>query len=137
MSQTFTLRPSRHLATVLTALHALAMFSVWVVPLPLWSRAVLLFVLLLSWGYFLCRDVYQLLPDSWVALRQEGQQMVVLTHSGEAVLGAIHPSSLASPLLIVLRILPQDRHWPRNVVLFSDSLEQETLRHLRVSLKWC
>jgi hypothetical protein len=77
-----------------------------------------------------------LLPVSPVAIRLEGQNITLLTRSSGELPGQILDDSLVTSFLTILNVLPQGKSWPRSVLVFSDSMDSQRSRELRVLLKW-
>ena len=136
MQRQFNFQPSPYLALALIAMHSAAMLSLWVLALPLWAHLTLALLLLASLLHHLRRDAWLSAPSSWVSLWLEGDRIELTARNGQKIAGKIMPDSLISPLLSVLKILPQDAHRARCAIILPDSLDDDSFRQLRVNLMW-
>lgn len=136
MQRQFNFQPSPYLALALIAMHSAAMLSLWALALPLWAQLILVLLLLASLLHHLRRDAWLTAPSSSVSLWLDGDRIELTVRSGQKIAGKIMPDSLISPLLSVLKILPQDAHQARCAIILPDSLDVDSFRQLRVYLKW-
>ncbi len=58
------------------------------------------------------------------------------TRAGEVIAGRVRASTLVHPWLLVLRVAPEGGGRERAVVLLPDSADGDSLRALRVVLRW-
>lgn len=86
--------------------------------------------------YQLMLNAWLVLPASFVAIRVEREEVVLISRSGEEWSGYILRNSVVTPLLTVLNVLPHKKKSVRSVVIFPDSMNPERFRELRVLLKW-
>lgn len=136
MRRQFTLQPSRYLAAMLITAHGITLAALLPLALPLWAKAALASLMLLSLMHHLRRDAWLSAPSAGVALMLEGERVVLTTRGGEQWAGQILHNSLVTPFLTVLNVLPQGAHFARSVVILPDTLDAESFRQLRVWLKW-
>ena len=136
MQRQFNFQSSSYLALALIAMHSAAIVSLWALALPFWTHVTLVLLLLASLLHHLQRNAWLSAPSSNVSLLLDGDRIVLTARSGEKIAGKVMPDSLISPLLTVLKILPQDAHWARCVIIFPGCMENESFRQLRVCLKW-
>ena len=136
MQQQFKLQPSRYLTTILIFAHGAALAALLPLTLPIWSKTALALLMLFSLMYHLRRDAWLSAPSSGIALKLEGDQVVLGTRGGEQLVGQVLRDSLVTPFIAVLNILPQGARFARSVVILPDSLDAESFRQLRVWLKW-
>jgi len=132
----FKLYPSRICAALLTVAFSLSILISFLLPIPVSVKAMLVILLVSALAYYLLRDVWLLLPFSPVAIRLEGQNITLLTRSSGELPGQILDDSLVTSFLTILNVLPQGKSWPRSVLVFSDSMDSQRSRELRVLLKW-
>jgi len=132
----FKLYPSRIYSALLLIAYALAILTGFVVVMEIWPGVLLALLLLCALVYYLCRDVWLLLPSSYTKIRAENGNMVLLTRDGCEISGQLARDSLVTPVLTILNILPAEKQRVRSVVIFSDSMDKEQFRELRVLLKW-
>jgi toxin CptA len=128
------IRPSRLLALYVLCVHAIAMLVVFVLPISLWLKCGLLFVLTMS-----CALTYR----RRVGLRSR-HSIMGLNRSTDGIWriqlgdGTVHevvllPDSYLHPELLILNFRVGKRR-RRSVVLLRDSADCTCLRHLRVAL---
>jgi toxin CptA len=127
--------PSRYLAVILIAAHAIAL-SALLPALPLWAGAALAILLFISLLHYLLRDAWLRLPQSCAGLVLEVDGVVLIRRDGVRLPCRIMPGSLVAPGLTVLNMQQQGARTARNVVILPDSLDAESFRQLRVWLKW-
>jgi toxin CptA len=136
MSQHFQFKPSRYLAVLLGIAHGSVLGILPWLSLPFWARLLLAAVLLGSLGYYLWREAGLRAADSCIGLVYATEAVTLQLCNGEQVGGKIAPDSLVTPLLTVLRIVPEAGGGTRSVVLLADSMDREAFRQLRVRLQW-
>lgn len=100
------------------------------------AKTALAVLLACALAYYLRRDAWLLSSASHVALRLEGNHIVLITRGGGEVPGLVLRDSVVTPALTILNVLPQGKKTARSVVIFPDSLDAERSRELRVLLKW-
>lgn len=136
MAHSFKLYPSRICSALLFAVYSLTILIVLILPIFVLAKAALAVLLLCCLVYYLRRDAWQLSASSPVAIRLEGDSIVLLDRNGDEVSGQLLPDSLVTPALTILNVLPHGKKSARSVVIFPDSLDRERGRELRVLLKW-
>ena len=136
MQQQFNLQPSRYLAATLIVAHGVAIAALFPLAFPAWAKSALACVILFSLVYHLRRDAWLSAPSSSKALALESEQVVLTTHGGEQLAGRVLRDSMVTPFITVLNILPPGARFASSVVILPDSLDAESLRQLRVWLKW-
>ena len=131
------LSASKQLALLLSAGHlgALAIGAILALSTP--GFALLCVAVVLSWYRSHERHALLRSPRSFVALAFEGEQTCALKmRSGRWIQGTISDSSYALPWLIILHVAIEQRMFGARVVLFADSMPQESHRRLRMRLRW-
>lgn len=136
MQQHYTLLPSRYLALLLSVAHGAALLAVSVLAVPFWAQLTLNVLLLLNLAYQLYRAAWLIAPSAVVAFRFEDGGVVLDTRGGGKLAGKLLDSSLVTPYLTVLNVLPQGARLARGVTIMPDSLDAESFRQLRVYLQW-
>lgn len=136
MQRQFKLQPSRYFAAMLITAHGITLVALLPLALPIWAKAALTSLMLLSLIHHLRRDAWLSAPSAGVALLLEGDRVVLTTRGGEQLAGQMLRDSLVTPFITVLNVLPQGTHFARSVVILPDSLDAESFRQLRVRLKW-
>ena len=120
----------------LLLLHMLAAAVVYVTALPLSARLALLLLIFLSLLYYLARDAYLLMPDSWceISLVQDGVALV--TRDGSIFIGQLVTGTTVSSYFVVLRLKLHNRYRPVSRVIFPDALNVDEFRAFCVRLKF-
>ncbi len=136
MMQTFKFTPSRYLAALLVTGHLVAIMALIPLALPLWSRLILALALAVNLACLLRRDVLLQAPASCIALSVGNGRVEILTRNGEQLSCRLLRSSLVTPFITVINVLPQGARLARSAVLLPDGLDAESFRQLRVWLKW-
>lgn len=136
MRNYFAFYPSRQLAVCIFLGHGVAFGALVLVPIPKVALILLLIVLSLSSIYYVLRDAQLSLPGACIALRLEGEQVVLFNRNGDELTGRLLRSSVITPYMVILNIVLENHRWRQNVILLSDSMDAELFRQLRVTLKW-
>ena len=128
---------SRILAAILITMHAAAIVAMSVLPIPLWLRVTGGALLLASAALMVRR--YAFLKGSQACSRlrisKDGECKVELTADRVAT-GRLQSGWLASPLLVVARVRCNGERLARKIVLLPDSTDADTLRRLRIFLRF-
>ena len=140
------IRPSRLMAVVLIAVHAVSVWAVWVSALPIATHIMLKSALALSLWFCMRQSGWLNAPWFATAVRirpadaeEAGDRIEVQYRNGRRVEGEILEGSFVAPWLVTLGFRPKGaRRWiPRKVItLLPDSADRESLRRLRVRLRW-
>lgn len=130
------IRFSPRFAILLLLLHMMVAAAVYVTAMPLEARLAMLLMILLSLIYYLARDVFLLLPDSWREISLEQNGIVVVTRDGSKLPGRFANETTVSSYFVVLRVKPEGRHLPVSRVIFPDALSAGAFRELCVHLKF-
>ena len=136
MQRQFNLQPSAYLAITLIAIHGAAVAALLALALPFWAHGLLILLLLANLLHHLWRNAWLSAPSSAVAVLLDGDRIVLTQRSGIQIVGKLLSHSLIAPFLTVLNILPINSFHAHNVIIFPDSLDAESFRQLRVSLRW-
>ena len=132
----FKLYPSRIFSALLYSVYTASLLIVFILPAALLAKAALAAVLVFFLRYFLRRDAWLLLPSSYVAIRLDGERIVLKSRMGSEISGQVARDSVITPLLTVLNVVPQGKRGMRSIIIFPDSMDKERFRELRVLLKW-
>lgn len=132
----FKLYSSRIFSVLLYAVYTISILIVFILPAGLLAKAALTAALIFSLRYALRRDVWLLLPSSYVAIRLDGDRIFVRRRMGSDISGQVLRDSVVTPLLTVLNVVPQGKRRMRSIIIFPDSMDKERFRELRVLLKW-
>lgn len=131
------LRPSARLAAALIAAHLLAAATVLTLSLPAWSRLGLFAAVVFSAVPSLRRHALRSSAEACTALEvhRDGSVQWRL-RSGAVRDGRLLGDTFVTPLLTVVRLRRGDNGRREAVVLFPDSAEADSLRALRVWLRF-
>ena len=125
-------RPSRRVALLNTLVHAGAVLCLFLTELSLVICGLLAAVILVHYGFYL-RQFLSPQPVTFKLDRRERWQL--LQEGKEAVDLKLLPGAFVHPRLVVLCFRePAGR--TRFCVLTDDNLDRQTLRRLRVRLRW-
>ena len=132
----FKFSPSRVCAALLISVHTLAILIVFLLPIAGLAQAISAILLLLALRYHLYRDAWLRLPSSHVAMHLQGNNIILITRSGEELHTQLLLDSVVTPALTILNVIPQGKRIARSVIIFPDTLDQDSNRELRVLLRW-
>ena len=121
------IRFSPRLAILLLLLHSTAAVVFHMTAMPLVVRLLMLLAILLSLIFYLARDVFLLMPESWREITLDQDAIAVVTHDGSKLFGRIENETVASSFLIVLRVKIDGRSLPVFRVIFPDSFGPDAL----------
>ncbi len=131
------IRTSRILAAVLVAMHAAAIVAVSLLPIPWWIRLTGGVLLLASASLMVRRYAFVRGAQACSRMRISKDGVCALELDNDRVLtGRLQSGWLASPLLVVAQVRCEGEWLARKVVLFPDSSDSETLRRLRIFLRF-
>lgn len=137
MQRFYKLRPSLILSLLLSFMCLVLQVLLWQLPLPK-SVLLVLTVVVLCWGgYCILHDANLRMGHSCVAFRLEGQDEIVLVlRSGRHMSGRVSPDSLVTPYLVILNVALSEPHGGRSLLILADAIGNDSLRRLRIALKW-
>lgn len=131
------LRPSAALALMLSAGHGTAAVTLFPLDLPAAVKVLVGLALLASAVASVARHAWRWGSRACVRLRVGPDLGAELeTRAGERIAGRVLPSTLVHPWLLVIRVAPEGGGRERAVVLLPDSADADSLRALRVVLRW-
>ena len=131
------LSPSRLCALYLVFGYALGAICLFLAPLPIWLKSLLLCALLLNFLFVVMHQSWRVLPFSIVALQLDRDGVVLMEQRNGTVLSVrVLGSSFVAPYLTIILYKTHKAWFARSVVLFPDMLPQDLFRNLRVWLKW-
>ncbi|WJW76748.1 hypothetical protein QVG61_06600 [Thiohalobacter sp. IOR34] len=126
------LRPSRQLLGLLAVLHGLALYALWLTPLPAMLRAALLLLLLGGIG----RSLWRLHGPAAVRRlwgRLDGP-LLLQQADGRRLRVRLRPGAFESGMLLLVHLDSGDR-WPRPLPILPDMLAADDYRRLRRELR--
>lgn len=136
MLDRFVIKPSRYLFLLLLALHALALCSVWFTDLTVLLQLGLSLLVLLSLFYHFKRHVLLRGKQSWRAFSLDKLHVDVITRGGEELAGCILDQTVVTPYFVLLRVRLDGRRFAVSRIIFSDALQTDAFRELRVRLRF-
>jgi hypothetical protein len=128
---------SRVLAAVLVSLHAAAMAAVVVLPIAWWIRLTGCALLLASASLTVRQYAFVTGSQACSRLRIANDGVCRLELDGSRIVtGRLLSGWLASPFLTVVQVHCKNERLARKLVLLPDSSDSETLRRLRIFLRF-
>ena len=125
-------RPSRQVCLFNTLVHAGAVVSLVLADIPHGAAVLIGAGVLAHYGYYLGRH---LSPENICFKLDRGDRWQLLREGNEAADLKLLPGALAHPHIVVLCFREAGGR-PRSCVLTRDNLDAQTLRRLRVRLRW-
>ena len=131
------LRASRKLALLLAAAHAAAIVAVIALPAPWWLRLPGVLLLLASGTIMIRHRALLQHTNSVVRLRlmRDGSCQLE-TRDQRQISGQLRPGWFVSPPMVVVRIACSGERSPRSIALLPDAADADTLRRLRIFLRF-
>ncbi len=126
------LKSSHNLVLLLLLSHALVLIVVCLTALPLAIRLLLFLPIFTSLAYALARDALLLLPDSLQQISFAGDCLTVITRNGISYSAKVSRQTVVTPCFVCLSLEGSNRY----SAIFSDALDKELFRELRVFLKF-
>lgn len=130
------IKPSPRFAALLLLFHATVAIAVYAVAIPFQARLATILLVFLSLIYYMARDVFLLLPDSWRDIALNQNIVSVVSRDGSSFFGQAANKTIASPYFVVLRIRLDNHRLPVSRVIFPDALGAGEFRELCVHLKF-
>jgi hypothetical protein len=139
-------RPSRVMAVMLIVVHGVAVWAVWVSGLPIATHITLKLALALSLCLSLRQSGWLNAPGFVTSLRirpaapeEGGDRVEAIFRNGSRLEGEVLEGNFVAPWLVTLGFRAHgSRRWlpPTVITLLPDSADRESLRRLRVRLRW-
>lgn len=132
----YKLQPSRIFFSFLLFASLISLVVILILPMNVLGKLV---CVCLSQGvlmHYLLRDVLLILADSVVVLSFRGDQASLISNAGSDYTGKIIRQTIVTPFLTILIMLPDNHRLSRSVVIFSDGMDTEAYRELRVRLRF-
>ena len=127
---------SLHFCMLLLLLHMMAATAVYLTAMPQEARLAMLLLISLSLIYYLARDAFLLLPDSWCEITLDQGGVAVVTRDGSKLFGRFAKESTVSSFLVVLCVKLDGHRLPVSRVIFPDALSAGAFREFCVRLKF-
>lgn len=130
-------RPSRQLAALLYAAHAVSIVLLWSLTLPVALKVAIAVLVVISLIHYLSQDAWLTAHHAVTAFTlTEARQCTATLHSGKSVTGEVLGGTFVAPYLTVILYQPEGKFFTRSIVIFPDSIDAEIFRKLRVWLRW-
>ena len=130
------LKSSLRYSMSLMFLHMAVAVSVCSTTIPVAAKIMILMPIALSLAYYLARDVLQQLPNSWVGITLDHDEVSITTRDGRSFYAQPEKNTFVFPWFIVLRIVPEEHRMAVSRVVFSDALSDDEFRELSVRLRF-
>lgn len=131
------LHASRTLVFLLALAHLLSLVLIWLLPLTQAAQILSSLLLMASFLFYLRRDGLLAAGNSILQLRLDPEcNCTYQTRAGAWREARLLGSSMVTPWLSVLNLMPENSRIARHLVIFPDSAEAESLRKMRVLLRW-
>lgn len=131
------LHASRTLIFLLVLAHLFSLALIWLLPLTQAAQILASLLLMGSFLFYLRRDGLLAAGNSILQLRLDPEcNCTYRTRNGTWREAGLLGSSMVTPWLSVLNLMPENSRIARHLVIFPDSAEAETLRKMRVLLRW-
>lgn len=130
------IKPSPRFALLLLFLHMMAAITVYATALPPSVRLAIILLIVLSLLYFLARDAFLFLSDSWDKISLDQGGVSVVARGGSSFLAQVANSTIVSPYCIVMRVRLEGHRLLVSRVIFPDALSAGEFRELCVRLKF-
>ena len=129
-------QPSVWLLTGYAAVQSAALLSLWWVDIPLWALVLGVGLCTAHAGWVVPRQLALSSPAAYRGLRCTAQGWQVFSPAQGWQSIALHPDSLALPVIILLRFRLSGQRRVRSLCIARDSLSRDQHRRLRVRLKF-
>jgi toxin CptA len=130
-------KPSRYIAAVLTAAHAVAAATMLPLDLPIAGKLALVVLVVASLAHAILQHALLWSRRALTALelRDKGE-VAVQTRDGEWHDARILGTSYVSPTLSAINLRVADARLARHILIVPDNCDPEQFRRLRVYLRW-
>lgn len=130
------IKSSVRFAMVLLLSHAIAASAACLTAMPGTARLAVFSLIALSLYYYLARDVFLIFSNSWREISLDQSSASVVAQDGSKLIGLVAGKTIVSPYFVLLRIRPEGRYRLASRVIFSDAMDVDAFRELRVRLKF-
>jgi len=139
---TVKLLPSRMMLWLFVATAVFISGILVLVPLAFWSRIAILSIIIVNLLYFSCRDALLVFSWSYTSLNINAKdQLQLVRKDGKKLEVNVQENTVVTAYLTVLNCQRQEstflqRLLPLHIVIFSDAVNADDFRQLRVWLRW-
>jgi hypothetical protein len=130
------IKPSPRFVLLLLFLHMAAAITVYATAVPPAVRLVTILLIALSLFYYLTRDVFLFLSDSWCEISLDQSGVSIVTRDGSNILAQVTKTTIVSPYCVVLRVRLSGHRRLVSRIIFPDGLGAGEFRELCVCLKF-
>ena len=121
---------------LLLLLHIIAGVAVLATTLPWAVRLAVYLLIILNLIYYLMRDVFLLLPDSWCEILFDQGEIVLVTRHGSKLPVQLANGITVSAWFVVLNLKLPGHRLPVSRIIFPDALDPGVFREFCVRLKF-
>lgn len=115
---------------------SVALVLLFLMPLPWWVKLAAGAALWTSAVYYLRHEAFLSMQTSNVCLQMDAGQVTITGRDGKSWSGLVLHDSFITPQMVILNVLPEGAYFSRSVIILPDSLGNDSLRQLRVLMKW-
>lgn len=135
---TIRLKSSKQYTLLLCSAHFAVVCILWKIDCSIFIKLIGTILLAISLCLYLRCHALLLSPRSIVSLlfSEDGSTCIAQTQSNEHITLIIKGDTFVTPYLTVLSMKSPYSIFPRNIVIFPDSIDVEKFRQLRIWLRW-
>lgn len=134
MQKDFFLHSSHLLTAYILVGHVVVSAALIFSSFPL--RWLMLGILLLSSTYYLLRDAWLVLGESWVKFKLDEGHVTLTNRAGGTVTGSLMRESVVTPHFVTLNVTGDNWRGRVRLLVMQDCMEENAFRQLRVMMKW-
>lgn len=130
------IKPSRHFAFLLLALHLGSAIVVYLTNITWAVKLISLALIASSLLFFWTRDIWLRLPNSWREITLRKNDVSIGVQDGSILTGQLANTSVVFSGFVILLVRLDGRRINTSRVIFQDALHPEAFRELCVYLKF-
>ena len=130
------IKPSPRFVLLLLFLHMAAAITVYATAVPPAVRLAMILLIALSLIYYLARDVFLLLSDSWCEISLAQNDVSIVVRDGSSFIAQVKNTTIVSPYCVVLHVRVEGHRQLVSRIIFPDGLGVGEFRELCVRLKF-
>ena len=131
------LMPSYLLLGLLSGVSIACCMLILLQPIFVWTKLVIIALILLSSAYYIARDALLLLPWSWQMFKVNNKgELIITNRRGQQFKPALASSTFIHAACTILNFKRDRFNCAPPVILFSNTKNRDELRRLRVWLRW-
>jgi hypothetical protein len=130
------IKPSPRFVLFLLFLHVAAAITVYATAVPAAVKLAVILLIALSLIYYLARDVFLFLPDSWCQISLAQNNVSIVVRDGSSFIARVKNTTIVSPYCVVLQVRVEGHRRLATRIFFPDGLGAGEFRELCVRLKF-